>query len=512
MQRSEEYWARRAWARMDEAQRTAQENLASLSVPYRRAQAALMVQIRAIQDRYMRRYGVTEEEARKILSEPADAQTLKELERAVKAMPEGREKRRMQAQLNAPATRWRISNLQAMRERVRAITEALSDREQRMVTDSLTRAVRENYLKETYDLQRRAEVLWEPQGLSDRFVRQTLREDWSGANYKTRINRRYDELAKKVQESVAEGLLGGRNRNQMAEEIAHEFGASYRDAKRLLTTETTYVVNAAHAERFREHRIGEYRIVAVLDLKTSDICQEQDGKIYPTAEAEAGKNLPPFHPNCRSTVIAVISREWLEQVERKARDPVTGEEEKVPPGMTYPEWLKRLEERYGKEKIDALRKAEKEKTTRKNEEAQWRIEQASERQGRPESAGELLQAEGGNDKITNREILHKRIEAGEITTTIYGPTQRNHMASTRAKGKSYFENDMQELQTIINERRGTGEIMVFRSGQIKESIEDERIRAKNVDLTTTEETPTHRCTIHYGKRRTHIVPTKEREP
>ena len=49
MQRSAQYWARRAHARMDEAQQSAEERLSALARPYRMAQVSLLSQIRAIQ-------------------------------------------------------------------------------------------------------------------------------------------------------------------------------------------------------------------------------------------------------------------------------------------------------------------------------------------------------------------------------------------------------------------------------------------------------------------------------
>lgn len=372
----ETYWAKRAAARMAEEELSAEKRLSALAVPYRRAQGAILAQIKGIQSAYMRRYGVDEEDMRSFLSRPADKKTLERLARMIAGMPDGREKRRLQAQLNAPATRYRISNLQAMREQVKAAAETLSGEEQRLFTDSLTRTIRESYLRDSYDLQKRAGVLLEPNGVSTRFVRQALREDWSGKNYKTRIEGRYEDLARRVQESILQNLMGGGSQARMAEDIAREFRTSYHAAKRLMTTETCYVMNAAHVEGFEEYAVPEYRIIAVLDLRTSDICQEQDGKIYKRDEAVAGETMPPFHPNCRSTVSPVTDRKWLDTMTRRATDPVTGETETLPPGTTYPQWLKMIEERYGKEKIDQLRGEQKAKVTAKNEAVQAKIDRA----------------------------------------------------------------------------------------------------------------------------------------
>lgn len=46
-----------------------------------------------------------------------------------------------------------------------------------------------------------------------------------------------------------------------------------------------------------------YEIVAILDSRTSEICRLKDGKVYPIEHYEVGITAPPFHVNCRSTVI-----------------------------------------------------------------------------------------------------------------------------------------------------------------------------------------------------------------
>ena len=45
-----------------------------------------------------------------------------------------------------------------------------------------------------------------------------------------------------------------------------------------------------------------------------------------------------MHPRCRSTTIAALSPELMKKLERRARDPETGEFRTVPGDMTYREW------------------------------------------------------------------------------------------------------------------------------------------------------------------------------
>lgn len=63
-----------------------------------------------------------------------------------------------------------------------------------------------------------------------------------------------------------------------------------------------------------------------------------------------------MHPWCRSTTIMNLDDETMHNLERFARDPVTGERMKVPADETYKEWHRRMVEKHG---ADAINTAEK---------------------------------------------------------------------------------------------------------------------------------------------------------
>jgi len=69
------------------------------------------------------------------------------------------------------------------------------------------------------------------------------------------------------------------------------------------------------------------------------MCQEQDGKVYPLAEAVVGINYPPLHPWCRSTTIPYFEDLGGERIAKDA----DGTRYYVPGDMTYEEWKKRAE-------------------------------------------------------------------------------------------------------------------------------------------------------------------------
>lgn len=80
--------------------------------------------------------------------------------------------------------------------------------------------------------------------------------------------------------------------------------------------------------------VEKYRWVSVLDGRTSSICQDRDGEEYPIGEGP----LPPAHPNCRSTTVAVLVDGFEELRVGATRSSLHGY---VPWDMTYHEWKKR---------------------------------------------------------------------------------------------------------------------------------------------------------------------------
>ena len=86
--------------------------------------------------------------------------------------------------------------------------------------------------------------------------------------------------------------------------------------------------------------VEKYQILATLDNRTSDICQDMDGKVFDFKDYEIGTTAPPFHVNCRSVTIPYFDDE--EEGERAARDPETRKTIYVSDKMTYKEWKQKF--------------------------------------------------------------------------------------------------------------------------------------------------------------------------
>ena len=103
----------------------------------------------------------------------------------------------------------------------------------------------------------------------------------------------------------------------------------------LIRTSVTQMVNTVNQQIYIANQdfIEAYRYRAVLDLRTTAICQSLDGKVF-----QFGKGpQPPQHFGCRSTIVFVTKTEaegdFRERTQRAALGGL------VPADMTYPQWI-----------------------------------------------------------------------------------------------------------------------------------------------------------------------------
>ena len=194
--------------------------------------------------------------------------------------------------------------------------------------------------------------------LSTKYTKNILDSHWHGSNYSKRIWKDTEALAKRLEELFTVESMTGMSEFEMAKSIATEFDRSIGVVQRLIRTEANYMANQAKLKAWRDRGVKEYRLIAVLDLRTSEICQKKDGKIYLVSEAvvngEAG-TYPPFHPWCRTVAVAIIGKRSLTG-KRIAHDPISGKTITMEQRETYDDWMNKLKQRYSKKEIELQKK------------------------------------------------------------------------------------------------------------------------------------------------------------
>ena len=205
-------------------------------------------------------------------------------------------------------------------------------------TEFLKSIIPEAYYHTIFDVAQGVGVQPAFTAINTRLIDKIINEDWSGKNYSKRLWANTDKLAEELREVLTEAAVTGESIYKTSQKVAQKFDTVSYNAERLIRTETTYATNQAELLAYDELDIDEYEYVATLDTRTSPICQKLDGKIFKTKDAQAGKNLPAMHPNCRSTTIPHFKDG--NPTMRTARDK-NGKRITVPASMKYDEWYKK---------------------------------------------------------------------------------------------------------------------------------------------------------------------------
>ena len=85
---------------------------------------------------------------------------------------------------------------------------------------------------------------------------------------------------------------GWPKRKRYIQAIAERFEVGQNKARRLVRTESAFFHNQMELLSYEDAEITKYKFVAVLDKRTSHICQEHDNKVYDTDKAVLGVNYP----------------------------------------------------------------------------------------------------------------------------------------------------------------------------------------------------------------------------
>lgn len=336
------YWEKRALQRMASYQRGAETTIRTIMQAYDKAIRDIQDEIERIFNRFAKDGQLSSEEARRLLNEPINRSEWEAIKAKIAEIEDPQIRRRLLNRLNAPAYRARITRLQALKAQIYLRSKIIADAEIRISTSGYIDTINEAYYRTMFELQRGLGVGFEFAAMPQQTIETILKRPWSGEHFSSRIWSNTDELARLMSQVITGGFMSGVGLRKMVQDIEERFEVGKHAAARLVRTETTYMANAAEMESYEEAEIEQYMFVATLDLRTSPQCRAHDRKVYNVKDAVPGQNMPPLHPYCRSTTRAYFGPETLQNIQRRARDPVTGKTYLVPASMSYQEWYERF--------------------------------------------------------------------------------------------------------------------------------------------------------------------------
>lgn len=509
---SNDYWSRRQAQRMFEYMEEAEKAADEIAKLYLEASVYLNQEMDRIFDRFRSRYHLPEADVRLLLSRLQDGDSLKELKRLLQET-QGEDSENLLTELEAPAYRARIENLQLKMNQIDSVMRDVYHQEQILHTDFYAGLAQESYYKSVFDIQKRAGCAFSFSFLSTEKIERVINSRWSGMNYSERIWKNTDRLAKELKKELLLSLVTGRTNRETAAVISDRFAVGAGKARRLVRTESCYLLGHMQAETYRENGVENYIFVATLELRTSEICRALDGKRFKVAQQEPGKNYPPMHPWCRSTTISDMTDEELAQMRQRARDPVNGEVLEVPENMTYQEWYQKYVE--GNPEAELQEKMIKSRSSDRSQHERYQRLLGKDVPERLDDFQRMKYTDPERWKYTklryDDERLKIRLRSDSTGKIINSGRQGKHIKEHQnfIKGRSYLTITEEQAQELVNRYAGTGQIIRNRAGGFEHK---ERVIVKDdiavyVDLEGNE-TPTNAFIIHYSDKGTHIVPAR----
>lgn len=324
------YWDKRALRRLSDADKISDAYVGRIKKIYEQAHKNIDREIARVYRNYAKDTGLDVQKLKELL-------TAKETDKVWKTL-----KRQGLDEYIKNNYKSRISRLEQVQAQIYAKAKQIYPKEELEQTMCYKGVINNSYYKAIYDTQMGTGYDFSFTKIDKNLMTAVLNEKWSGLNYSQRIWGNTDILADSLSQIVGGALLSGQSIQKTARQIDERFKVGKYYAERLVRTETNHFNNEADAMAYEEMGIEQYVFVATLDNRTSEKCQNLDGKIYNYKDKETGVNYPPLHPNCRSKTRGYLGDEAERTLKRRARNPNTGKTEIID-NMPYSEWIKQYQ-------------------------------------------------------------------------------------------------------------------------------------------------------------------------
>ena len=322
------YWDKRAIKRLTDAEKQSEEYIKRIQKIYDRANRNIQREIDTIYKNYAKDTGLNVQSLKTLLTKSETAKLWDELRaKGLDKYVKGNYKAR-------------ISRLEKLQAQIYAKAKEIYPAEQLEQTMCYRGVINDSYYKAIYDTQMGTGLDFAFSNLDENMVTALLNERWSGKNYSQRIWGNTDILAESLSEVIGGAMISGQSIQKTTRQIRERFNVGKYYAERLVRTEVNHFNNEADAMAYEEMDVDKYVFLATLDTRTSSICQNLDNKVFELKNRRVGENYPPMHPNCRSKTRAYMGEEIEKTLKRRARNPITNENEIID-NMSYKEWAKK---------------------------------------------------------------------------------------------------------------------------------------------------------------------------
>lgn len=260
-----------------------------------------------------------------------------------------------------------INRLEALKTSITNITYDLAEKTKETTAKALNDVYENTYYRSGFEIQKMSRRLEAFSAANKRVIEKAIEKPWTadGRTFSSRLWREQDKLVAAVDKTITKGLTVGSSVRSMTADLTSkiirdmglEVDKARRRAETIVRTETARINVEAALDSMEEIGCEKVQIVETLDMTTCEECGSYDGNVVELKDAVVGKDVPPFHPNCRGCTVPYYDDPYFKKGgKRAARDPETGKTVLVE-DMTYKEWKEKYVKEHGQKDFDLKQKS-----------------------------------------------------------------------------------------------------------------------------------------------------------
>ena len=186
----------------------------------------------------------------------------------------------------------------------------LGDREYKIINKGMT----DTYKDIQKEVSKTSSIPFRSSKMNSQRINDVINATWcgDGKNWSQRIWEHQAELGAKLSKGLLDMMEAGITPQNLQKDLMKTFNASFGQTARIIRTEYVHVANESTINRYKDAGIQKYRFVC--SPGACEICQESADKIFSVEDTEF---LPPLHPNCRCTTLAVFDDDKLNQIKEE---------------------------------------------------------------------------------------------------------------------------------------------------------------------------------------------------
>lgn len=337
--KNSEYWQQRFGQLENASHQEAMTVYSRIEESFYQAQKEIENKINSWYVRFANNNEITINEAKKLLNSNELKEFKWNVQEYIKYGHENELNEHWMKELENASTKYHVSRLEALKIQTQQTMEKLFGNELDEVDNLTKNSYINNYFHTMFEYQKGFNVGFNVTNIDQNKLSKIVNKPWAvdEKNFSERIWGNKTKLINELHNELTKMCLTGKSPDESIKYLSKKFNTSKAQAGNLIMTENAYFSQLAQKDCFNALDVEKYEIVATLDSHTSEICKEQDGKVYNMKDYQPGLTAPPFHNYCRSTTVPHFDDDFDDEGERAAKSE-DGKTYYVSDKMKYEDW------------------------------------------------------------------------------------------------------------------------------------------------------------------------------